>query len=285
MRDSVVFYRSFLEAINELEPEDQVKAFRAILEYGLNGEEPECKGPAKSVFIMARPQIDANTKKYENGRRGGRPVSDGDNACERQETASDAGKDLFHSCHENQSETKTEPNNNQSITCQEPNVNVNDNVNVNVNANENDKRENRQKRKRQQREYPYSEVIAYLNAKAGTSFRDTSVDTRKHIRARVDDGFTLDDFKHVIDVKVEEWAREPPRGKPDMRPFIRPSTLFGSNFESYLNQKRQRVARANDFHNFDSRTYDYDALMDQVRGHSVAKSDPEMEKMGNDENG
>lgn len=58
MRDSVVFYRSFYEAIRRL-PADQFKASAlAILEYGLDGKEPETDGIERTVFCMAKPQID-----------------------------------------------------------------------------------------------------------------------------------------------------------------------------------------------------------------------------------
>ena len=73
MRDSVVFYRSFVDAIRDL-PGDQFKACAlAILDYGLDGIEPEGIGIEKTVFCMARPQIDANNRRYENGSKGGRP--------------------------------------------------------------------------------------------------------------------------------------------------------------------------------------------------------------------
>ena len=70
-RDSMVFYRSFSEAIEELEEEDQLKAFWNIIRYGLNGIEPEEKGAANAVFKMSKPQIDRGLHFMEgqNGRR------------------------------------------------------------------------------------------------------------------------------------------------------------------------------------------------------------------------
>lgn len=107
MRDSIVFYRSFYEAIKELPPEDFKRTVEAIMEYGLNDTEVVASGVAKAIFIMAKPQIDKNNKRYENGSKGGRKPK------------------------ENQTITKKEPNDNQMITNIEPNDNVNDNVNVN----------------------------------------------------------------------------------------------------------------------------------------------------------
>lgn len=78
--------------------------------------------------------------------------------------------------------------------------------------------------------YPYKEICDRLNEFAGTGFRDKSKDTRKLIKARFDDGYTLDDFFTVIEKKCAEWKGT------DMEKYLRPSTLFGSKFESYLNQ-------------------------------------------------
>ena len=77
----------------------------------------------------------------------------------------------------------------------------------------------------------YSSIISYFNDKANTNYRISSKKTRQLIRARVNDGFTEDDFKKVIDNKVYEWLNT------DMENYLRPETLFGTKFESYLNQK------------------------------------------------
>jgi uncharacterized phage protein (TIGR02220 family) len=78
----------------------------------------------------------------------------------------------------------------------------------------------------------YSEVIDYLNEKAETNYKSSSSKTQTLIKARQSDGFTLDDFKKVIDNKVTEWKGS------EMAKYIRPETLFGTKFESYLNQKK-----------------------------------------------
>jgi len=73
-RESMVFYRSFYEAIVDLPDVELAKAFRAIAEYGLNGKEIDCSGSAKVALKMAKPQIDKNNVRYENGKKGGRPT-------------------------------------------------------------------------------------------------------------------------------------------------------------------------------------------------------------------
>lgn len=83
----------------------------------------------------------------------------------------------------------------------------------------------------------YTEIISYLNEKAGTGYRSTSRKTRSLIDARIREGFGFSDFQRVIDNKVADWNHPPRGGREDMRPYLRPETLFGTKFESYLNQR------------------------------------------------
>lgn len=106
-------------------------------------------------------------------------------------------------------------------------------------------------------EYPYKEIVDYLNQKAGKQFLDKSKDTREHIRARFSEGHTLDDFFLVIDNMVGNWKAD-----PKMNQYLRPSTLFGSStkFENYMNMTPQKQKPKNSFTNFPQRDYDYDEL-------------------------
>lgn len=81
---------------------------------------------------------------------------------------------------------------------------------------------------------PFAEIVGYLNEKANRAYKPTSEATRELIRARLAEGFTVDDFKRVIDNKCASWL-----GDPKMDEYLRPSTLFQrSKFESYLNERR-----------------------------------------------
>lgn len=75
------------------------------------------------------------------------------------------------------------------------------------------------------------EIVAYLNEKTNSRYRENTPNTRKHIIARLKQDYTVDDFKHVIDVKCAEWKGT------EFEKFLRPDTLFGSKFENYLQQK------------------------------------------------
>lgn len=73
MRDGIVFYKSFYESISELPEENVLNIYNAIFRYAFFDEEPELSGIEKAIFTIIKPQIDANNKKYENGKKGGRP--------------------------------------------------------------------------------------------------------------------------------------------------------------------------------------------------------------------
>lgn len=77
----------------------------------------------------------------------------------------------------------------------------------------------------------YSSIINYLNKQANTRYRVNNKKTKTLIKARLNEGFTEDDFYKVIDNKVNEWANT------DMNKYLRPETLFSQKFEGYLNQK------------------------------------------------
>lgn len=74
------------------------------------------------------------------------------------------------------------------------------------------------------------DIIDYLNMICGSNYRYKTTNTRKHISARLDEGYTYDDFCLVIDKKYKEWKGT------QWEKFLRPDTLFGTKFESYLNQ-------------------------------------------------
>ena len=81
----------------------------------------------------------------------------------------------------------------------------------------------------------YSLVIDYLNKKANTNYRPTTKNTQSFINARVKEGYTVEDFKKVIDSKSKEWLNT------DFEKYLRPVTLFGSKFENYLNEANKKT--------------------------------------------
>lgn len=75
------------------------------------------------------------------------------------------------------------------------------------------------------------EIIDYLNIRTNSHYKHSTDKTKSLIKARLKDGYKVDDFKLVIDKKYEEWVGT------DMERYLRPETLFGNKFESYFNQK------------------------------------------------
>jgi uncharacterized phage protein (TIGR02220 family) len=73
-------------------------------------------------------------------------------------------------------------------------------------------------------------IIDYLNKKSGKNYRAGASKTSSLITSRLNENYTLDDFKHVIDVKTQEWINT------DMEKYLRPETLFSGKFEGYLNE-------------------------------------------------
>ena len=144
-RESFIFYKSFFDAIALLEKKDEIAdIFLAILGYAFSGKEPDLKGHLKSIFLVVKPQIDANNKRYEFGQLGGRPkkpmVS---KSCTNQKPM------VFKNC---------------------ANQKPNDNVNVNV------FKEIKKKKKRNLGEYPAKQNPKSPNDQTATDFGEGGKD-------------------------------------------------------------------------------------------------------------
>lgn len=88
---------------------------------------------------------------------------------------------------------------------------------------------------------PYKKIIDYLNKITESRFSEKSSDTQKHIRARWNEGNTLDDFISVINVKTKQWI-----DNPEMAKYLRPSTLFSAkNFENYKGEALAEKKKVN----------------------------------------
>ena len=237
MRDSFVLYTEYMAQIELLNMEQRGELLTAIMNHALGRASPELDAVTSMAFSFIRSRMDRDGEKYEKtvearkeaGKMGGRPKANG--FSEKQTKAKKA-----NGFSEKQTKAKKpvyDPDNDPDSDC------------------DNDKNNMSPPTSGGRPAYQYAEIIDYLNQKAGTRYKHSSEDTRKHIRARVNDGYTLDDFKAVIDRKVEEWKGT------EWEKFLRPSTLFGSKFEGYLNQMDgPRYAKKTSFSNFQEREYD-----------------------------
>ena len=78
------------------------------------------------------------------------------------------------------------------------------------------------------------EVISYLNLKAKKNFKVDTASHQKFIKARLKEGYVLEDFKKVVDIMVAKWKGT------EYEQYLQPQTLFGNKMDNYLNQPMPR---------------------------------------------
>ena len=115
MQESFIFYRSYSEAIKKLPEKEQLKALWAIINHSIDEKEQHVEGLANIVYIMAKPQIEANNKRKNDGLKGGRPLKETSGYLYKETTGFENEK----------------PNVNKNV-----NDNANNNINANANGNE-----------------------------------------------------------------------------------------------------------------------------------------------------
>ena len=128
----------------------------------------------------------------------------------------------------------------------------NDVTKCNDNKEKEKEKQRTENREQQEEQLPYDEIISYLNEKTSSRYRSTDT-TKKLIRARLEEGFTKEDFFTVIDNKVKTWKGT------EWEKYLRPSTLFNaSKFQGYLNEKpvEKRHAGSKEGYSVDITKYD-----------------------------
>lgn len=200
-------YKEYYELITLLTEREQQELLLAITKFMFEDVEPTLNDKQTKIFNNLRRPLEKSKKRSKCGSITKSNENQEENEIETKE---------------NQKEIKTKSNENQkeneNKTHQDVNVivNVNDNVDVNV------------------KKISLEEIkgiVEYLNIKSNSHYKYSTDKTQTLIKARIKDGFTLDDFKIVIDKKCEEWLGT------DFEKFLRPETLFSNKFEGYLNQK------------------------------------------------
>lgn len=107
-------------------------------------------------------------------------------------------------------------------------------------------------------EYPdevFNQIISYLNSCAGKNYRLDTKSTRSIIASRLKEGYTIDDFKYVIEIKSRKWLGTA------METFLRPETLFSNKFEGYLNENMPAPADNSNIR----KTYDQLSEVERLR--------------------
>lgn len=179
-RKGFVFYKSWWITIVNLPREVQMDAINAIMEYGFKGAESEQLKPiAKAILTMAKPQIDANYKRWQNGLKGGCPKGKVNNTNGRK------GKE------NNREITKNKPTSNQKITENKPKVKVKDKDNINSFSNENESLNSSEFNAEMGTEINFEGLKDYFNKQVeehGSVFPKITIvseERRKLIRARI----------------------------------------------------------------------------------------------------
>ena len=230
MKDSFILYTKYIKQIKRLNMEQRGLLFTAILMHEAHGDDvlPELDAVTQIAFDFICEDLEENTRKYldrcavnsANGSKGGRPKKQKTEKTER--------------FSENRTEAKKADND----------------MNNDNDLKEKDILTDIQKESPAKAEplmVAVREIIGYLNEKAGKNYRASAKATSDLVKARMNDGYTIDDFKTVIDVKTAEWKGT------EQEKYIRPETLFSrGHFESYLNQPMPKPSeKVRQFNNYD----------------------------------
>ena len=215
MNDSFILYTKYVKQIKNLTMEQRGLLFTAILIHEAHGDDvmPELDAATSMAFDFIREDLEENARKYldkcitnsQNGARGGRPRK------QPQENKTEKTERFFGK--------RTQPKKADNDSDDDNDIK------------EKDIAEKESPAKAEPLMPAVQEIVKYLNEKAGTHYRHTSRETVDLVKARMNDHFTIDDFKRVIDVKCDEWMGT------EQQKYLRPETLFKrSHFEGYLNQ-------------------------------------------------
>lgn len=249
MARSFTWFEKFGEVMEALPDENQAEFALAIVRYGSLGEEPEFSSPLMTaLFTAIREDVDNSLTKRASASKGGRPAKQQvkTSKAEASETGfakpetnekpnPETGSEVSETSAKPVSETGFEKPKTQSNTVQ---------ANT-VQANTSQTRENQAKPSQEDALFPEDDpeanafaefaagCIDAFNAETGSDYRwGGGGRLALDLRRMFDAGRTVDDARAVVRRKRDEW-----RGSKRMARNIRPETLFGEKFESYLNEK------------------------------------------------
>lgn len=200
-------YKEYYELITLLTEREQQELLLAITKFMFEDIEPTLNDKQTKIFNNLRRPLEKSKKRSKCGSI----TKSNENQKENEIEIKENQKEIKIKSNENQKENENKIHQDVNVI-----VNVNDNVDVNV------------------KKISLEEIkgiVEYLNIKSNSHYKYSTDKTQTLIKARIKDGFTLDDFKIVIDKKCEEWLGT------DFEKFLRPETLFSNKFEGYLNQK------------------------------------------------
>ena len=190
-----IVYGDVKDVVDELDNEQAGELFRGMIDYFVDGTEPNFSDVLKFVFIPIKQQMDRDAGKY------------------------------IQRCNKNRENVKKRYERIRS------NTNVYDGIRSYTNAtntNTDTDTDTDIKSHESDTDVPLS-LISYLNQKTGSSYK-VDADITGRIISLFGQGYSVDDMRTVIDRKCAEWCDD-----EKMRSYLRPSTLFGDKFAEYLN--------------------------------------------------
>ena len=203
-KDNILINLSDYQAVRNFSNEDAGKLFHTICRYSLGEEIGDLEGKIQVAFNFFKNRLDKYRKKWEKTRKA------------RIESGKLGGL-------AKQANANFAKQNEQTVA----NVAVSDNVNVSdsVSVNDNKKKAS-----------PSDEIITILEdlnkrTKSKKGFSPSTQCNQDLIRARMSEGFTVENFITVNEKKVKQWLHD-----PEMAQYLRPATLYSNKFEGYLNQ-------------------------------------------------
>lgn len=203
MKNTFIIYTDWIKQIEILSMEQRGVLFTALMRYQRGEDLPEMDGVVNMAFSFICADMERNNAKYEA-------------ICEKRRAAGLKG-----------GRPKKDEERKAEIIEQA----------IALDEKQKKQKVSEENKKTKSVKVPYSEVIDYLNNACGTRYSAETKATQRLIKARFNEGKTLEDFKQVIDIKAAEWL-----GDAKMNQFLRPETLFGTKFEGYLNQKQIKTA-------------------------------------------
>lgn len=239
MKNSVLIMDSWAVILSNLDDEIAGKLIKAICKYQATGQIDSDDSTVRAILEGWRPTIDANNATY-------------DARVERAKIARSKKSDIKVDIKD---DINVDINPDINVDIKDDINSVSVSVSEYISSNEDNIYIVEQARPS---ESDIAQIVDYLNEKTQKKFSAKTDATRKAISARLKEGYTIDDFKKVIDNKVSDWT------DGDMQKYLRPQTLFRpSNFEAYLNESqkpRPSNGKINPFHQFQQNVYSDDDL-------------------------
>lgn len=204
-------FHSYRRRTKNLTDQEVGRLFRALLEYSETGEAPELTGRESIAFDFIADDIDRARERYDDSCR-----KNAENVKKRWSKEDTSEYERIQSYE------------NDTVEYDRIRPHTKD-----TKAKEKEKANAKAKEKKIDNALlaqAATQIIGRLNEQTGANYRPESKATQTKIHARLAEGYTVEDFVAVIDKKCAEWLND-----PKMRAYLRPETLFGTKFESYLN--------------------------------------------------